>query len=320
MKFVKAQYDKINILPFFIGAFIFLFTGCTNYNTFEKTKTLFYPSGSGLTYFNNKIYLIGDDAPSLLITDTAFTIVDSIKIFDSLQQRIPKTVKPDLEAASVVSVNNSPEILLVGSGSLTPYRNKCWLINPETKQKKEIDLTVFYQRIKKEGIEILNIEGITATTGGIILASRGNKTIAVNYLIFTENNFWEDQTIAPIKIIKAGANYDTTFFSGVSGLEYSALSDNLLLTVSTENTYNTFDDGAIGKNYLWIINNISNKRNAAALNPNKIIDLDLLDKRFVGHKIESVAILQETKTSMQLALVADDDNGTSVLFKITLKK
>ncbi len=320
MKFVKEQYDKIKILPYFIGAFIFLFIGCTNDITFEKTKTLSYPSGSGLTYCNNKIYLIGDDATSVLITDTAFTIIDSIKIFDSLQQKIPKTVKPDLEAATVVSVNKSREILLVGSGSLTPYRNKCWLINPDTKQKRKIDLTEFYKRIKKEGIEILNIEGVTATPGGIILASRGNKTSTANYLIFTANNFWDKQTTAPIKIIKAGANYDTAFFSGVSGLEYSLMSDNLLLTISTENTYNTFDDGAIGKNYLWVIKNISNKENAAAINPNKIIDLDLLDKRFQGHKIESVSILQETKKTMQLALVADDDNGTSVLFKITIKK
>ncbi|MEJ7671411.1 MAG: hypothetical protein WKF59_01500 [Chitinophagaceae bacterium] len=81
-----------------------------------------------------------------------------------------------------------------------------------------------------------------------------------NYLIFTAGAFWNNQQDAPIKIIKVGSNNDTAFFNGVSGLEYSKFTDQLLLTVSTENTYNAIDDGTIGKSYLWIINNISAKK------------------------------------------------------------
>jgi hypothetical protein len=106
----------------------------------------------------------------------------------------------------------------------------------------------------------------------------------------------------------------------VSGLEYSVASDRLLLTVSTENTFNTMDDGAIGKSYLWIINNISTKKNMVAVNPDKVIDLEEMDLRFKGHKIESVCIIWENKKEMQLALVADDDKGSSILFKVDLKK
>jgi hypothetical protein len=98
------------------------------------------------------------------------------------------------------------------------------------------------------------------------------------------------------------------------------MSDRLLLTVSTENTYNITQNGTIGKSYLWIIDNISAKKNMTAINPSKIIDLEELDERFKGHKIESVCIISEDKNETQLVLVADDDNGTSVLFKITLKK
>ena len=209
---------------------------------------------------------------------------------------------------------------MIGSGSLSPYRNAGWLIDPVTKHKTQIDLKPFYSRLKAEGIDALNIEGITAIPGGIVLASRGNKSFAANYLIFTSNGFWYKQDSAAIKIIKAGTNIDTAFFNGVSGLEYSSLSDQLLLTVSTENTNSSVQDGAIGKSYLWIINNISAKKNMAAINPNKIIDLEEMDERFKGHKIESVCILFENKKQMQLALVADDDKGTSILFKITLKK
>ncbi len=232
---------RIIFRAYFIG-FIFLIQGCSSHFTFEKSKILNdYPSGSGITYFNNSIYLIGDDSGKLLMMDTAFNITDSVQLIESQQQRISKELKPDLEAATMVTVNNSTEILLVGSGSLAPHRNTGWLINPVNKQKTLLALNQFYNRLKADGIEALNIEGVTAIPGGIVLSSRGNKTLRGNYLIFTSNAFWKNQESAAVKIIKVGSNNDTAFFNGVSGLEYSKLSDRLLLTVSTENTYNTFD-------------------------------------------------------------------------------
>jgi hypothetical protein len=305
---------------FLFCSFIFL-TSCTPDFTFNNFKTLSnYPSGSGITYYNNRLYLIGDDATYLAITDTAFNIVDTVRLFDSSQQRIPKELKPDLEAAAVVSVSRSSKILLVGSGSLSPYRNSGCLIDPVTKEKTFIDLDPFYSRIKKQRIDALNIEGVTSIPAGIILASRGNRSFRQNYLIFTKNEFWNRQDSIEIKICKVGTNADTASFQGVSGLEYSKASDQLLLTVSTENTFNSTDDGTIGKSYLWIIDNISGKKNMMAVNPSRIIDLEELDERFKGHKIESVCIISANKKEMELALVADDDKGTSILFKITLKR
>ncbi|MEO7292222.1 MAG: hypothetical protein ABIW34_03915 [Ginsengibacter sp.] len=307
-----------NVLYFFIFSLLF---SCTADLTFNESKILNdYPSGSGLSYLNNRIYLIGDDATGLLITDTAFNVVDSIHLFESQQKRIPKELKQDLEAATIVYINKMPQILLMGSGSLSPYRNSGWLIDPSSKQKTQLDLKPFYTRLKAEGIDALNIEGAATFPGGIVLASRGNKSFAVNYLIFTADKFWDKQDSAAIKIIKVGTNTDTAFFHGVSGLEYSPISDELLLTVSTENTSSSTADGAIGKSYLWIINNISAKKNMIAINPNKVFDLEEMDERFKGHKIESVCIISENKKQMQLALVADDDKGTSILFKINLKK
>lgn len=43
-------------------------------------------------------------------------------------------------------------------------------------------------------------------------------------------------------------------------------------------------------------------------------------KDLKGIKLNPVCILSENKKQMQLALVADDDKGTSILFKINLKK
>ena len=118
----------------------------------------------------------------------------------------------------------------------------------------------------------------------------------------------------------AGSATDTFLFNGVSGLAYAKQTDKLILTVSTEDTRNSLDDGAIGKSYLWVVNSISTKKNWKAINPNRIIDLEEIDPRFKGQKIESVCIIKETKNFMYLVLAADNDNGSSTLFTMVVEK
>lgn len=306
----------------FACTLILLTISCTQPLTVKKIVELKqYASGSGLAYLKQRIYLIGDDMSYLLIADTSFTPIDSIQLLSSKSVRIAKSIKQDIEAISLVRLKKSTLLLLPGSGSVHPFRYFCWLVNPLNKQKQLLDLGVFYKRIQAAGIRELNIEGITSISGGgMILANRGNKSYTKNHLIFTNQDFWNNQHIADLKIIKLGANTDTAFFNGVSGLEYSSKSDCLLLTVSTENTYDSKTDGGIGKSYLWIINNISTKKRLTAINPNRVIDLNSLDDRFRTHKIESVCIVSENKSEYDLVLVADDDKGNSLLFYVILKK
>ena len=278
-----------------------------------------YSSGSGMAFFNSRIYLMGDDMGYVMVTDTAFRMVDTIRL-SSDTGRIPKETKPDFECAAIIRVRKAPFLLLLGSGSVFPFRSKGWQVDIKTKNKTPLELDTFYHRVQASGVKDVNIEGLTAIPGGMLLANRGNKSNPKNFLIFTSPDFWKNQETAPIRIMKLGANTDTASFSGASGLDYSYRSDRLFLTVSTENTYNSFSDGTIGKSYLWIIDNFSSKRRLTAINPNRIIDLETIDKRFKGHKIESVCVLSETRSDYKLALVADDDKGTSILYMIKLNK
>jgi len=92
------------------------------------------------------------------------------------------------------------------------------------------------------------------------------------------------------------------------------------MTVSTEDTRNSYDDGAIGKSYLWIVNNISNKLSSKTLTPDKIIDLEEIDPRFKNQKLESVTVIGETNDLILLALVADNDDGSSTICRMSIKK
>ena len=191
-------------------------------------------------------------------------------------------------------------------------------IDENSGEKKEYRLDTFYNRLRNAGLTDLNIEGSASVPAFTVLASRGSKGFTRNYLVFTSPRFWEKQDIAPIKLIKTGIQSDTTGFAGISGLDYSYATDQLLITVSTENTQNSYDDGEIGKSYLWIVNDISAKRRMDAINPDRIIDLDEMDSRFKGHKIESVAIISETGKHKEIVLVSDDDKGGTVLFRVML--
>ncbi len=319
MKQVQKIFPTIKKLFFALLLFVFLFSCRGKELKLIQIKRLVdFPSGSGLAFYDDKIYIAGDDASFIMKTDSDFNVRDSIVVFPMLQKRIPKETKADIESIAIFNKNEEPYFFLTGSGSLSPYRDSCLIINTHTTEKTIYSLDTFYNRLRIDGIRDLNIEGAVSIPAGIVLASRGNKGFPRNYLIFTTHRFWESQGTSAIRMVKAGTNPDTSFFSGISGLEYSAKTDKLLLTVSTENTANSYEDGSIGKSYLWIINDISSKRRLSAINPDRIIDLEQMDIRFKGEKIESVCILSEDKNEMHLVLVADDDKGGTVLFKVVL--
>lgn len=295
---------------------------CNKKVTLDKiVKLNIYSAGSAMVKIGDKLYLVGDDMGYILVLDQSLNILDSIVLMDSAHNPIPKPTKPDLEAATVVQYNGADALLAIGSGSLDPYRNRAWLVKVANKQPVEIDLSPFYTRLKALGLRDLNIEGCTTAKDMIVLSARGNKTDPVNHLIFTSARFWEQQATAPISISTvSNGTVAGSSFSGVSGLEYSTQSDCLLLTLSTEETKNSYDDGSIGKSYIWLIRDISKKTKSGDIRPDRIYDLQEADSRFKGQKIETACIISETPQEMHMALSADNDDDKTVLFLITLQK
>lgn len=277
-----------------------------------------YPSGSAVVFLNNQLYLMGDDARYLMITEAAgFRPVDSLPLYEGGEKRVPKKIKADLEAATVIEGGGRPRILLLGSGSLDPYRSTGWLIDPAAGQKELLNLAPFYERIRQSGVPELNIEGAATVRGQLVLAARGHLGYRHNHLVVTSTQFWEEGAAAPLRLLPL--LQDTAAFGGVSGLDYAPATDRLFVTVSTENTASTFGDGEIGKSYLWIIEGFSKKmQQEGGIRPDRIIDLEAADSRFKGQKIESVCLLHEDGEGTTLVLVADNDGGTTRLFRIRL--
>ena len=279
-----------------------------------------YPSGSGIEFYDDKIYIVGDNSRDLLVMNKKWTKPTFINLFDTPDKKIPKSAKSDLEAMTLLSVDKKPHLLIIGSGS-TDKRNKALLLNLKNNAKTWLDLTVFYNRIKAAGITDLNIEGIAEVYDYLVLVNRGNITNPDNYLIITKSDFWKNQEKAALQTIVI--DFETVEASahlGVSGLTYSDKHEDLFLTMSTEDTSNTTDDGKIGKSYLAVIENLYRKigREKGKIKVNQMIDLSAADKQFKGYKIESVCIQSQKDHSIKLQLVADNDGGKTQLFKIWL--
>lgn len=283
-----------------------------------QIKKLDYPSASAVEYYDGKLYVMGDDAPNLLILDTNFTIIDSIPIVPYQGQRIPKPTKPDLEASALYKDNTGTAIFLFGSGSLSPYRNSGWFYDLVSQVKDTLSLTTLYSQIKNSGIEQVNIEGACFIDRKLLLSNRGNKSYPFNHLIYIDEALRSFIDLHPVAIPFEPQN-DTASFQGISGICYAKETDQLIMTVSTEDTRSAYEDGAIGKSYLWIIDNISKKLNPSVIKPNKVIDLETIDARFKGQKIESATIIKETKDEVCLVIVADNDDGSSTIFKTNIK-
>ena len=277
-----------------------------------------FPSGSGIEYYYDRVYLVGDDAPQILMMDKRWNEMERIPLFESEEARIPKKTKTDLEATTVVHVAEIPHLLILGSGSREHFRNKALLVDLNTNAVEEHDLEVFYTRLKNEGIIDLNIEAATSVDDLIVLCNRGNKNTEGNCFIVTQQNFWKNQHDAEIRLLKTDITTETAN-PGLSGLAYSERHDMLVFTASTEDTGNTYDDGKIGPSYLGIIEGAYHKLYRKKIKANELINLSEADENFKNYKIESVCIQSEKSNRMRLHLVADNDTGESFLFKLRLK-
>lgn len=275
-----------------------------------------FPSGSGIEYFDGQIYLAGDDATDILVLDKKWRELQRIRIYENIEGRIPKSEKTDLEATTILHLNEVPHLLVLGSGSREQHRSKAVLLNLQSNNFTEHNLAIFYSRLKESGIADLNIESAAIVEDLLVLGNRGNKSNPGNQIIITQPDFFNYPDEAEIRIIPMELEAEA---AGLSGLAYSERNDSLLFTASTENTTNSYDDGRIGESYFGVIENAYRKLYRKRMRVNEQVILSDFDKTFKGQKVESVSIQSDKRGRLKLHMVADDDQGGSYLFKAQIR-
>ncbi|SEW51101.1 DUF6929 family protein [Chitinophaga arvensicola] len=276
-----------------------------------------FPSASAIEYQDGRLYLIGDDATSILVLDTAYQPVKQISIAASAEKRIPKAVKADYEASALIPWYGYT--YLMASGSLATEKRRQLLLVPLPAADSHEILpypAAFIAQLQQSAIKELNIEGATLIGDHLLLSNRGNNTWPENHFILTKPGFWEKDF--PLSVVPVTLVTPTPVFAGISELCYVAGKDLLLCTFSSEATANAYDDGAIGDSYIGWISNISRKLSQNTLAVDGLLNLTATDPAFKGEKIEGICVESIQDNQLTLHLVSDNDAGSSRLFKVNL--
>lgn len=280
-----------------------------------RHQILDYPSGSALIFQEGKIFLIGDDSPSILCLDESWKELQHIQLLDYPHLRIPKPEKPDLESA--VLWKNA--LFLLGSGSKSPQRDVIFKIDLSTLAVEKLNNTTQYQSIReqKQFCE-MNIEGATLCRDKFLLFNRAN-TSQPNHVIITQPDFLDVTSNVPFVIQEVELD-DQLAGYGISDAYYDEENDILLLSASLEETSNAYDDGTIKGSVLAYVFQAYAQLQQPVLRIEKFIDLNQCDPALHQQKIESLCVFKKTKELYHLFLVADNDDGFSNLFEVVLKK
>jgi hypothetical protein len=271
-----------------------------------------FPSASGIEYSNQRFYLFGDDAAYALVLDTAFIPLDTIRYNRDTLYRVAKERKDDLESAALMHLQGTTSVVAFGSLSTTNRQTAFSFPLHDPHRFKPIPLSGLTQAL--HNIKDLNIEGAAVVGSKLVLANRAHQQQRVNELAVL--GIGEPQRDGAV-LIKVRLK-QTKLGAGISGLYYLAAKDWLLFTASEEATANTYADGAIGNSYLGWIDRFSKQLQQQTAIPDAFIPLQTVDERFHNQKIEGICVMHSNEKGTTLVLAADNDDGKSTLFKVTL--
>lgn len=276
-----------------------------------------FSSASAIEFYNDKLYVVGDDSRSLLVLDKDYRVIESIELFAGESHRISKKEKSDLEASTIVQYKNRPCLLVAGSSS-TATREVFFVFPLDSMLNYERQsASAFCDSLRRQGLTNLNLEGLTIVDDVLVFANRANLGHPHNHLIAAPSAFISQPDQLLPKLISFAVDNDMDTVKGVSGLAYISSLDLLLFTASIEETASTYEDGAIGDSFLGYVTHFSSQLKKEKITANALFNLSDHDAAFNGEKIESVTVESAGKNII-VHLVADNDDGTSTLFKMQL--
>lgn len=272
---------------------------------------------SSIEVYDGKIFIVGDDSPTLYVTDKSWKREESVVLMPEKKGRIPKMEKMDLEATTLIkNPDGSHSLLITGSASM-PGREVV-IVAPIDNliDFTKYDCSLFFNRLRTLfGLSSINIEGMTNVENKyLILACRGSQKHPQNYLFVVPINFYRKQISCFIKLVRLNLPKNI----GISGLSFWG-NNKAMFTATVEHSTDSIQDGEIGDSYFgWL--NVWPTANSVTdtLSPAFIANLSKYSRAFCGEKVESVAIAETQQNRYLLHFVSDNDNGVSHIFEAEL--
>jgi hypothetical protein len=280
-------------------------------------------SGSGISFINDTIYIVGDDVPWLYKLNKNYEVIDKVMlsgITEMADGRIPKSIKPDFECMDPFDQGSERKLLVLSSGSIKTTRDTAYSVSKNEGHFEKRNARTIYENIKSaakmDADDEINIEGVAITDDKIYLLHRGNVSdnfiAAFSLQAFSYHLFdYADGFLLP-EIYRFDLPTRNKLVSGFSGGCMIPGHEALLFVASLENTDNVIDDGAILGSYVGIIplDSLANGSFMATLvkEGDKVLPI----------KLEGITIKSIHNNKLSACAVADNDNGTSEILELEI--
>ncbi len=293
--------------------------------TILSSAPLPLPSASGIELVGETVFVISDDAPFLYRFQASdLAPGEPIRLFETAHfssGRIPKALKPDLEAMTFLPPlpRDPGALLLAGSGATSVREGGFWVDfqfqNASSLTVFPVSLSVLYQSLRQylPAGQSLNIEAMAATAKHLWLFQRPVGTTAgrLGFRFKMEDAYYairppyrEPPTIRPHQYTVPEVD---GYPGGLSGATF--FEDRLFVTASVEKTRDPVLDGEVLGSFVGV------------LDPEKpaeghFAQLTWPDNRPFREKVEGVAVRRRTAAGYELLLVTDDDKGGSTVLVV----
>lgn len=267
------------------------------------------PSASGVEFYNSSFYIVGDNSAWLYVLSDTLQLQKKVQIFHSDSDRseaLPKKVKPDFEATTIVSDRGQDLLLIFGSGSKKRHRNNLVEVNLKSEHIAKFDLTPLYKKLGSPADDSLNIEGAVFWNERLFLLNRATNEIYSfshhDFKLFL-NDVERGLNIHTHKVKLPKHDGHPICFSGAGLIPNTS---QLIFSASVEVTSNWIDDGEVLGSYLGLLDLDAPTDQPLFLIP--LVENDLP----IPVKVESLSVLSSAgSSSMNLVLVSDSDGSHS---------
>jgi hypothetical protein len=277
-----------------------------------------FPSASTILYYEDRLFVTGDDSRDIMILDTQHRKIDSIRVFEGRETRVPRREKADIES-SFLTGGTRKRIVLNGSGS-SPKRNRSFVIPLRKSIRSDISVLENGEWLGRldPSLRPINIEGSTLAGGKLVFGNRRQTGGRENFLIITNRrSFLRGMKQSP-SIVNVLFPDSISLWAGISDLVYVAPLDILLVTFSSERSPNPTEDGEIGDSYLGWVSDFRRKLRQNRVGLSGLVDLAVAAPVFRSQKIEGICVESRMKKRLIIHLVSDNDDGESQVFRASL--
>jgi hypothetical protein len=327
MKAIKIFQHLFYFLLLFPNLLLFSSVAYAQNTEFEATviKEMLLPhipSASAIAQYHNSYFIAGDDSPFLFQLNKDFKVIDSIKIYSTkklVNERLPKKGKADFECITVVPWGKDDDLIVFGSGSTSKNSEVLVRIDFDGNSHKVTSyaLKKLYDHIEKKSDAKagLNIEGAGLWKKNLILLNRADNTLIMMDIDKFKDYVKDDKKDKPdMKSVKFNLPTVNGVSARFSGMCLLPEEDILVFSASVENDPNWIDSQDIVGSYLGLIDLHQLE------NTTPVCKMIKKDGKPLKDKVESVYVLSNTRTEIELLGVTDNDDGSSKLLELQFSK